>query len=124
MIWQDENGNEWPLNDAWTFARLRAPLQLGTLILYLPNPLTSPVRRVYTGPLSVYDILSILDKFYNRPITSEERELALNGDFVEYLPELRNPLFIIRLSDLMFNDTWFEGFSRYNDGWMPIFGPS
>jgi hypothetical protein len=123
MIYQDENGNEWPLNDAWTYARLRAPLQLGTLILYLPSPLQPPVRQVYTGRLNVYDILSILDKFYNRPITPEERQSALEGDFVEFLPELRNPLYIIKLSDLMPDATWFEGFAEYEDGWTPILGP-
>jgi hypothetical protein len=122
MLYQDQNGNSWPLNDAWTYTQLRAPLELGTFVLYLPSPVSQTVRQVYSGPLNVYDILSILNSFYNRPLTPDERQAAVSADLQEFFPELEDPNSPVRLSDLMFERNQFQGFSRYRDGWMPVFG--
>jgi len=123
IIYIDSEGNEWPLNDPMVHTILSYPLYIGSFILYFPNPLTGKNDKfVFNENLSTLDILAIINDYYNRELTPEERKLAIETGYKELIPDITNSLVIIRFSDLLGSNDLFEGFSRYEDGWRIRFG--
>jgi len=123
MLYMDDDGNEWPLTDPTINNILSQPLGLSTLILYLPNPITGENEMLtYTHDLTALQVLSAVDAFYNREITPQERQLALDNYLDEVVPELNDPNALVWLSDFLGATNMFEGFARYDNGWRPIFG--
>jgi hypothetical protein len=117
-IYIDDVDNEWPLNNPGLYRRFSQPIFPYPLIIYFPNPFTvDPIKLVYPPGMSTIDILGAIVTFYQRPITEEERQLALDKHLDDFIPSLRHSSTPVTVGDFYLNTPIFEGLYRYDNGW-------
>lgn len=124
----DEDGNLWTLQDPGIRYWLELPRFSQELVLYLPSPLyptekggLGTWRLVYPPGMSLIDVYGAIVTFYNRPLSKEERHLALKAGYDRWLPQLRSDQ-IVTVGDLFIDIPIFEDLIPYLDGFTPLLG--